>query len=464
MKKKSINRIAFLNFFSVLLLHGISLISSPLFSRLMGTEGYGNLSAFTVWAGLGSTVFSLQAGATIVNGRQEYPQEAQNAYQSSILSLSMLGMLLGGAAMLLFSTPICRALEMERWMVALMVVQMFGSACVVFLNNKFTYEFKAEQNMLLSVVMAVAGVGVSLVLILNLPMELRYLGRIVGNALVYGVAGVLICIGILRRGKTLFCREYWKFSLAIGVPLVFQNLAYSILGNSDLLMLRQLSGASDSGIYSLALNLAGILFTLFTALNSSWVPFFFDDMRQGRRENAVRQGKNFLELYTVLSAGFVLLVQEVYEVYAGEGFRSGAQLVPFFVASYFGNMLCTFPVNYEIHRRKTGVVASATVASALANLVLNYFLIRRFGMIGAAAATLLARMLQLVIHVFYVRFHLGRGDYPFPVGAELKACAALLLASVLFYATPDAWFLRWPLAALLGLWELLRIWKRKSLL
>ena len=37
--KKSINRIAFFNFLSILLLQGISLISAPLFSRLLSTDG-----------------------------------------------------------------------------------------------------------------------------------------------------------------------------------------------------------------------------------------------------------------------------------------------------------------------------------------------------------------------------------------------------------------------------------------
>ena len=56
--KKNINRIAFFNFLSMLLLQGISLISSPLFSRLLGTEGYGNLASFSTWAGIAVTVLS----------------------------------------------------------------------------------------------------------------------------------------------------------------------------------------------------------------------------------------------------------------------------------------------------------------------------------------------------------------------------------------------------------------------
>ena len=68
------------------------------------------------------------------------------------------------------------------------------------------------------------------------------------------------------------------------------------------------------------------------------------------------------------------------------------------MVSYFVNMLCTFPVNFEILRKKTTVVAASTVAAALVNLVLNYVLIRAMGMTGAALATLLARVIQLAMH------------------------------------------------------------------
>ena len=87
--KKNINRIAFYNFLSILLLQGISFISAPLFSRLMGTEGYGNLSSFSIWAGVVATVLSLQTNVTIANARVEFSEEEQPGYQSSAMALSL---------------------------------------------------------------------------------------------------------------------------------------------------------------------------------------------------------------------------------------------------------------------------------------------------------------------------------------------------------------------------------------
>lgn len=461
--KKSINRVAFFNFLSIALLQGISFISSPLFSLLLNTEGYGNLSSFSIWAGMAATVLSLQSNVTIANARVEFSELEQPKYQSSVMALSLLSFGVGAVLTAAFSGPISAALKMDRWLLVLLLVQAFGSFGVNFLSSKFTYEFKANWNMLLSVFVAVVSMGVALALVLKMPLEQRYLGRVLGNALVYGVVGTVGCGWILVKGKTLFHPKYWKFCLVLGCPLVFQNLAYSILGNSDILMLKQMTGASDSGVYSLALTFSGVMFTIFNALNNSWVPFFFDDMKQGRRENVVRQGNHFLELFNVLSVGFVLLVREVYHVYSRQEFWPGIDLIPLFTASYFVNALCTFPVNFEVYRKKTGVVAGATVAAALVNLALNYLFILRFGMAGAAVATLLSRCLQFAMHECYSRLVLGRGSYPFPLSVWVGHAALMAAAVVLFYAARDAWYLRWPLAAAVGVWELWRIWKRKSL-
>lgn len=462
--KKNINRIAFFNILSILLLQGISFISSPLFAHLLGTDGYGNLTSFNIWAGILCTIFSLQTNVTIANARVEYSEDRQLGYQSSVMTLSLLGYAVGTLVIVLFAAPISRGLQMGGLLIALMLLQSFGAFGVNFLSSKFTYEFKADQNMLLSVVVAVSSMAAALLLVMLMPMDQRYFGRVLGNALVYGAVGIAACVWVLWKGRVFFHCEYWRFCILLAAPMVFQNLSYQVLGSSDVMMLKQMAGASDSGIYGLAFTLGGIMFTIFGALNNSWVPFFFDDMKEGKRENAARQANNFLELYTVLSIGFVLLVREVYKLYAPAEFQSGVNLLPMFVASYYVNFLCTFPVNYEYFHKKTGVVATATIIAAVINLGLNYVFILKFGIMGAAVATVLSHVLQFAMHEVYSRCIFGRGDYPFPMRSWIQYAAVFVFSVVLFYAAPDLWLLRWLLGAALGLLELWRMWQRKGLL
>ena len=47
---KQRNRVTFFNILSTCLLYGISIFTAPLFSRLLGTGGYGNLANYKVWS------------------------------------------------------------------------------------------------------------------------------------------------------------------------------------------------------------------------------------------------------------------------------------------------------------------------------------------------------------------------------------------------------------------------------
>ena len=245
---------------------------------------------------------------------------------------------------------------------------------------------------------------------------------------------------------------------------MFYNLSDLVLGQSDKVMVQQMLGIDPAGIYGAAMNFGGIMFTIFSALNNSWCPFFFEDMRLGNRKAVEKKAKNFLELFTVLAMGFLLLSREVYRIFVDADFRVGTDLIPVFVTSYFLNFLCTFPINYEYYRKQTKVVAGVTIASSTLNLGLNYILIQKFGMTGAALATMISHCLQLTIHEIYTRRFLGKGDHPFRFGMIVPYAAAYLVIVAVFYLLPGPWLIRWALGAAIGVWELLRIRRRKVLI
>lgn len=461
--KKS-NKILFLNILSTVLTYGITVFTAPVFSRLLGTSGYGVTSVYSTWVNIVAIAFTLSTFGTIVNARVEYPEEDQPKYQSSIMLLSLLVFACCGVLVLLFAGPIGQLLRLNKLLLCLILFHGFGCFCLNFLNSKFVYEFKAGKNFVLSMVIMLTTVALSLLLVFLFPEGQKHYGRILGMGGIYGLAGVLICVYILWKGKTGYNREYWKLCLSLSIPVVVYSLSDVVLGQSDRVMLQSMMGEAQAGLYSLAFNFGSIMFTIFGALNKSWVPFFFDDMKQGRRDALKNQARNFLELFTVLAVGFVLLAPEVYHVFASKDFWSGTNLIPIFVSSYYLNFLCTFPVNYEYYRKKTKVVAIVTISSALLNVLLNYLLIQRMGATGAALATALSHSVQFGLHFGYCRFLLGKGDYPFGLRMWVKYLVVYGGFVALVLLTPSGWLLRWSVGAAIGLWELWRIRKRKVLI
>ena len=457
------NRVAFFNILSVVLLNGISLITAPLFSRILGDSGYGILKIYNIWASVIAIVFTLQTEGTLVNARVEYPESEQKRYQSATMGMSALLFLLCSGVVILFLQPISNLLKLEPFLILLMLVQAFGTYCVNFLSTKYTYEFKAGRNMLISLAVTVMTLVLSLVLILQMEHEVRYYGRAIAISATYGLIGIPACIMILLQGKSLYNKEYWKFCVALAIPAVFHNLSDLVLGQSDQVMLQQMLGDATVGHYALAWTFGNFLFIIFGALNRTWCPFFFEEMKEGKQMAMMDKTRNFLELFTILACGFILLTPEVYHVYASREYWSSTMVIPLFVASYYINFLCTFPVNYEYYHKKTKVVAAVTISSSLLNVALNYVLIRAIGMPGAALATALAHGVQLCMHHFYCK-KLGKGSYPFPVKVWTKYAVFFFGVMAFVYITQNSWLLRWGVGALLGIFELLQIKKRKVLI
>lgn len=457
------NRVAFFNILSVILLNGISIITGPLFSRMLGTSGYGVLKIYNIWASVVAILFTLQTQGTLVNARVEYPEEEQKRYQSSVLFLSVVVFALCSAVIGVFIQPVSRLLKLEPLLIGLMLLQAFGTYCVGFLNTKYTYEFKAGRNMFMSLAVTLVNLVLSVILILQLPQEIKYYGRVTAIATTYTLVGIPACLLILWRGKTLFHREYWKFCIVLAIPAVFHNLSDLVLGQSDQVMLQQMIDNSAVGCYGYAWQFANILFIIFGALNRTWCPFFFEEMKEGKQGAMMDKTRNFLELFTILACGFILLTPEVYHIYARQDYWSSTGIIPLFVASYYINFLCTFPVNYEYYHKQTKVVAAVTIFSSLLNVALNYVLIKAMGMPGAALATALSHGVQLMLHHLYCR-RLGQGSYPFPMKVWAKYAAGFALIFGFVYVMEGLWLPRWGVGALLGIFELLRIKKRKVLI
>lgn len=458
------NRVAFFNILSTVLLNGISIISAPLFSGLLGGNGYGMLKIYNIWVSILTIIFTLQTQGTLVNARVEFPEEEQKRYQSAVLTMSVCFFLTCSALVLILLTPISNLLKLEPLLVIIMLIHAFGNFCVNFLNTKYVYEFKAGRNMVMSLVITLVTLVLSVVFILRLPYETKYYGRVVAIAGTYGLVGIPACIAILWQGRSFFHRKYWKFCIVLAIPAIFHNLSDLILGQSDQVMLQHMMDVTTVGYYGYAWQFANILFVVFGALNKTWCPFFFEEMKQGKQDAMMAKTRNFLELFTILACGFILLAPEVYHIYGDPRYWVSTGIIPLFVASYYINFLCTFPVNFEYYHKQTKVVAAVTIFSSLVNVALNYFLIRAIGMAGAALATVCAHGLQLLLHYVYCRFHLAQESYPFKLGVWLKYATGFLAVVLFVYLTENAWLPRWGFGAALGVFELLRIKKRKVLI
>lgn len=459
---KSVNKITIFNIASTVLLQGLSFVSGPIFSGALGTNNYGIAAVYLTWVQIASTVFSLQAAGTVAVARVNFPLGDQPKYQSSVLSLATLSYL-GFSILTIIICLVARIwFDINITLVAVGLSHGWGMYVVGFMNSKFTYEFKADKNFILSITVSLLTIGGSLYLIRVLPSEENYWGRIIGQSAVYTLTGLILYVYMLRSGKTVYDKDYWKFTLPIAIPTIFHLLANIVLNQCDKIMLQNMVSNSAAGIYSLACTFGAVLSTVWTAFNNSWAPFYYEYTRQGKIEEMKQHAKNYIELFTIIAMGFILLAREVFHIYAHEEFWVGTELIPLFSVGYYFVFLYSFPVNYEFYNKKTKMIAVGTTAAAIINIILNFIMIKLWGIQGAVIATVVSHGLQFGFH-FICAKRINPKEFPFTITQFIPGFAAVCGTSVLYWLTREMWPVRWGLAIVLGCYLLSKIVKRREI-
>jgi O-antigen/teichoic acid export membrane protein len=462
-RSKSENSLAFFNLLGPIILNGINFFTVPLFTRLLGPANYGIVSVYTAWVSILAIAIGLQTSATIAIARTHLAPDEQKGYRSSILSLSMLSMVVISILVMILMGPVTKFLDLSVAMVVIMLLQSFGTYVITFTTITFIYDKKAQKNFLLSVITALMTVALSIVFVtMTDEGEGRAYARIWGMAIPNIAIGVVFFIIFLVQGKIIYSKEYWKFCLPLALPLIFHGLSHVILSQAGKVMLQKMVNNEIAGVYSFVVVFTSLLNVIWSALNNTWVPFYYDDMKSGCKEVIQRRTKNYIILYTVLVIGFILVSPEIARLFASEEYWSGIDLLPVYSVSMFMVFLYSFPVNFQLYHKSSLFIAIGTASAAIINLLLNYLLIPSYSMMGAAVATMIAYISLFVFHQLIAKYvvkheyHFGFKDY----GLTLPAVGVSVIA---FYLLKDFWYIRWAIGVVLGIMLLRRILKNKSI-
>lgn len=462
--KGRVNKIAFFNILSTVILQGITFFTSPIISRLLGTSNYGIASVYNTWVSLFAIIFGLQTQSSLAVARNEFGKEEQNKYQSSILSLSIVTYITLSLIALSLLEYISTWISLSNTIIILALIQGFGQMVITFVNVKFTYEFKAKQNFAITLTLSLTTLVLSILLIKIMDNEINYIGRILGLAIPYIIIGFILSNIIIIKGKTFYNKDYWKFCLRLSIPIIVHNISNLVLNQSDRVMLKHYLGNDFAGIYSLAYSFSAVLTALWTALNNTWVPFYYEYTRKREIEELKIHAHNYLELFTVLASGFVLLYFDVYHLFADKNFWHGTNLIVLFSIGFYFMFLYSFPVNYEFYNKKTKLIATGTILSAISNILLNIFLIESMGIYGAAIATAISYVVQFMFHYISCKLIIKSSNsiYPFGIKMFFPYLFGFVFSILLSLVFTQFIIIRWGLGILIGLWELIQIKKRKS--
>lgn len=462
MGKRKENKIIILNMISTFILQGIAFVSTPIFTRILGARQFGIYALFNSWVLIVTCIMGCSLCSSIGTGLYTYKKNYL-MFRNSLLLSSTLICLVQFLLCYIFRKSIAKLLGFSTHIVVLIAICAFAHYIVNFAQLCFIYEKRAWSNFVLSISVAFLSVILSLVFISRMNSTNKYLGRIYGVTMVYTISAVISFLFLYLPKPAKINKDYLKYGLLVGFPIVFHSLSQQVLGQSDRVMMQFFGiGTDEIGIYSLFYTLSAVLATVLNALNNSWCPFYYDDVSEEKWNLLDKKCKNYIELFSVLGVGFLLLSREVSYLMADESYWSGMNIIPILTFAVYFTFMYQFPVNFEFFHKKTKIIAIGTVGAGILNIILNAIMIPKWGMYGAAIATAISYLALFFAH-YYIVIHMKEHPYHLNIKIFIPGLICMMIGALLFYVFASYWYVRWGLGIILGCFELYRIYKRKSI-
>lgn len=381
-----------------ILIKGISFLTIPLFTRLMATEDYGIYNTYVAYVSIVAFIVSLGMDPTLKNAEYDFA-DRKGSYLSTILVTSFIFFLVTLFGISVFGHQLSDLLGLNRLLLMLIAVQAEAQAFINIYNIKLSLSYSSKSYLKIAVFNTVVSIFLSLLLIITVFKTNRYMGRVVGGI----VPLVLVAVCIFIRKVVCFegirfDMKMMSYALTLGLPLVPHLLAQIVNSQFDRIMISQMVGFSESGIYSFTYNIAVILQIIYSSLDSVWSPWFFSHMNSSAYSDIRVAAKKYVILMVFMTVSLMTISREFIMLMAPAAYWEGIRLVPILILGIFMLFLYTLPAGVEYFTKKTGFIALGSVLTAICNVILNYFGIRQYGYIAAAYTTLASYIILFVLH------------------------------------------------------------------
>ena len=388
--------------FCNLMMKGISVITVPIFTRLLTTEEYGTYSLYLSWFNILTIFTSMYLYYGVFNNalNKIKDEKERNKYVSSMQGLTTSLVLILSLIYIPFRSYWSGLLGLSEAALCLMLLHLWVEPCAQFWLARQRFEFKYKHAVAITITKSLLNPLLGLILVLN-NSDNKALARILSVVIAEVIVAGSLMIYQFARGKLFYDKQNWKYALSFNVPLLPHYLSMVILSQADRVMIERYAGVGKVGIYSVAYSI-GMLVQIFTnAVNSSLTPWTYEKLNH-KNYKAIRENTNML---LALLAGVIccmlLFVPEVVTIFAPEKYYEAIYVVPPVACSVFFIFLYNIFAIPQMYYEKQKFMSVASMVAAILNVVLNYIFINIFGYIAAGYTTVACYLIYSIGHFIF---------------------------------------------------------------
>ncbi|MBO6307884.1 MAG: oligosaccharide flippase family protein [Oribacterium sp.] len=379
---------------------GISLITTPIFTRIMTITQYGQFTIYNSWLQIFTILTTLRLNWAVFNKGMSKYKDDRDGYTSTMQSLTFIITAVWFVIYLSFHRAIDSLVELPMIIMVAIFAELFFTPAIDFWTLRKRYEYYYISVVVRTLLMSFLNVGIGVAAVL-LSEEKGY-ARILSCVFVNLLFGIPLFITNRSKGKTWFKPEYARFALAFNLPLLLHYFSQYILDQFDKIMVQKMISIEAAGLYGVAYS-AGLMMKIVTqSINNAIVPWQYEKLEK-------RQHKELddvcFKIY-ILVAGcalvFCAFAPELMRILADRKYYEAVNVIPpVALGMVFSFMYTTF-ANVEFFYDQNKFTMYISMAGAALNIILNYFGIKIFGYVAAAYTTLFCYIVFALCHYIYM--------------------------------------------------------------
>lgn len=380
---------------------GLAMLSTPIFTRIMTTEQYGDISNFTSWQ---STIFIVAtlnlAMGVFNNGMLDFKAD-RNSFMLSSLALSNISTIIIGILVLLLYPLIKGYFGLSDGLIFLMFIYMFFYPAFQYWSTRQRYEYKYKLLTLWTIIIAFLQVILGIVAVIFSVPDYQAVNKLYVSEGVIIAAGMVSYIVIALRAKGQIKKEYISYAFKFNIFLVPHFLAMTILSSGDRIMITNMVGKRETAIYSVSYTVASVVLIFWEAVEASWIPWLYEHLSTGVLVPIKKRANEIVVLFGGITLVCMLFAPEAVAILASSDYYEGVFIIPSVTAGVFFQALYAMYMRLEYFSKETKATMVCSITAAVINILLNYVFIKLFGYIAAGYTTLFCYILLFLFHMLY---------------------------------------------------------------
>lgn len=382
---------------------GISMLTTPVFTRLMTDIEYGRYSIYQSWLGIAEIIITLNLAAGVYTRGLIKNEADQDRFSSSMVGLSTTLVLIWSVIYWLLHKQINQLTDLNGFLMTAMLVETWAHAAYQFWSNRERVNYRYKKLVVITIIYVILRPLVGIVFVMMADIQYQTEARVLSMTLTNVLIFSFLYVSIMRKGKKWFDKDYWLYALKFNIPLLPHYLAQVVLSQSDRIMINEYCGPTEAAYYSVAYTLAMVLQILNTSVSATMNPWIYKSIKRRDFRKIAKVSYCVLALIVGMNLLAMLLAPELLGILAPQSYQAALGVVPPVMVSVYFMFLYNLFATFEYYYEKTHYAAIATVSGAVINVVLNAVFIPRCGFIAAGYTTLVCYVLYAVAHYFFMK-------------------------------------------------------------